>query len=1036
MALKNFTDNPRITDTILLKIETTDSSGCLETPYKIDSATIYYVERNFVGTNWGEYEYQIQNQTIRDAFDAAIAEACLNPTTENLSKVETIQKQLSSSTTFSPYYYKERRAIEVIGTPSYPAWLSTDLDNSQFTQSVDENNDLIEGKFQFEWNPNGSIREGNYFLCWTWTPNPDGSKLTSHTPFNIVGDPKSVTTIPTHVAPDDKYETLLERYLPEMYKTFLTDNDLTPEVTQKLNKAIGDGFTILENFANQIIDLYDANALHESLLMYLSNLFDLRLKSDDPTLWRRQIKEAVPLFKKKGTLEALSSAFAQSGMTLNSFIQYWQLTSKYTWQESFKVKDSPTFKLNKKSIILPVDEDNFSLWIRREGSSEYTECPSDYVSFEIDEECNDFINMTWIGDQISVNPVDLFEGDIVRVLYKYKEIPDDSEQQLENYIRDLPLLDNRDEANQEFPPKNWNVRIISEQDPLFSILVPVKHPFHDPLVFGFVRTEFAYSENIYNMDEYNGSTRPSYDACNIDKTFIDPCGSCIGSSYSVDVGVQDLCNDRMLEAQDVLKEYMPFHAVLQTINFTGEINDFVQPPTEEVDFLIHIEKNESHLSGEANPIFTRHIESEWYVDRETLAEKNTVLTGESGLATNEFVSLVSPDIILSDLGVMTNNHVLEVLSPSSNSGTYSISNIEGNIANVSSYVNEPLDESQFTFNLSNITYSNSSTTITQDDYFEFVDFSALFEEIGVKTLWDVNNTPNYTGSSWKISIPAYSGTPYEIRDIVNGSLILNGDSNLPTSNVTNITYTLIDDNDVEVYESNEANLYVERRALIDFNDSALEVHQVVSVGDFLYYDNVEYEVVAFTGQNFWIRNWSDGDMAGITVEIRRRLANRKTGQFGYKGLNLVTSSNHESEFDIQNGSNPPMLITDDNKFKENFMFEIDGEFFRIVEWNGTNVKLSGRDQYWTTNTEGGTNVSYNLVHFPKIAVNIGFTVFSELDRDGNDPVIRTIEDSVGNLAIVALSSGSTGMQENVGQEEGISFTIETKSGNISEGIVL
>ena len=244
------------------------------------------------------------------------------------------------------------------------------------------------------------------------------------------------------------------------------------------------------------------------------------------------------------------------------------------------------------------------------------------------------------------------------------------------------------------------------------------------------------------------------------------------------------------------------------------------------------------------------------------------------------------------------------------------------------------------------------------------------------------------------------------------------------------------DNDVEVYESNEANLYVERRALIDFNDSALEVHQVVSVGDFLYYDNVEYEVVAFTGQNFWIRNWSDGDMAGITVEIRRRLANRKTGQFGYKGLNLVTSSNHESEFDIQNGSNPPMLITDDNKFKENFMFEIDGEFFRIVEWNGTNVKLSGRDQYWTTNTEGGTNVSYNLVHFPKIAVNIGFTVFSELDRDGNDPVIRTIEDSVGNLAIVALSSGSTGMQENVGQEEGISFTIETKSGNISEGIVL
>lgn len=1035
MALKNYTDEPRITDTILLKVETTDTSGCLIDPYKINSVTVYYVERNFLGNNYGEYDYQIQDVDIKTQLDAAVADACLSPTPENLALVVNLQEKLSSSTTSIPYHYKESIPVQVFGTPSYPAWLSTDISNSLFSQSVDEDDNPIVGKYEFEWEPDGSIREGNFFLCWTWTPLIAGEQLSSHMPFNVVGDPKAVTTIPTHVAPEDKYDTLLERYLPEMYKTYLTDNDLTPDVTYQLNKAVGSGFTIMENFANQIIDLFDANALHESLLMYLSNLFDLRLKSDDPTLWRRQIKEAIPLFKKKGTLEALTSAFAQSGMILNSFTQHWQLASKYTHQESFRVQSSASFVLDKKSIVLPIDEDNFGLWIRRQGDSDYVEYSSDYVTFEIDETCNDKVTMTWIGDQLSSSPVDLFEGDIVRVLYQYNEIPNPSEQQLEDYFRSLPLLDNRDEFSQEFPPKNWNIRIIDENDPLFAVLVPVKNPFADPLIFGYVRTEFAYSENIYNMEEYNGSTRPSYDACNIDKSFIDPCGACIGSSYSVDIGVQDLCNDRMIEAQDVLQEFMPFHARLQTINFTGEVNEFVQPPVESIDFLIHVDRTENHLSGEANPIFTRHVESQWIVNRSELADQMTVLSGKLGTATNEYVSIVTPDIILSDLGVMANNHILEILSPSVNTGEYTMDNIQERTANISSSVIEPLDESQFTFNLSNVTYRNFSTSVSQDDYFKFTDESVLFEDLAVKTLWDVDNTPNYTGGSWQVEIPAYSMT-YSIRDIVNGALILDGDSNLPVVYTDNISYTLFDDNSNEIYSSNLGELTVERRALIDFNDSALNVHDYINIGDLLYYNGEEYEILAFSDQDFWIDGWVDGDMSGITVDVRSRLVNQGVGQFGYRGLHLTTFSDHESEFEIQNGSNPPTVVLDDNNFKENYMFQINGDFFKILEWNEKEVKLAGRDQYWMTSDAGGTIVAYSLVQFPKIGVNVGFTVFSELDRDGHDPVIRTIEDPIGNLSIVALASGGTGMEENVGQEEGISFSIQTRNGETKEGVAL
>ena len=70
---------------------------------------------------------------------------------------------------------------------------------------------------------------------------------------------------------------------------------------QELNFSVAKGFTFLEDQTNQMGDLLDANSTHESLLGYLSRFFALDLYSSDPTLWRRQIKNAVPLFKNKGT---------------------------------------------------------------------------------------------------------------------------------------------------------------------------------------------------------------------------------------------------------------------------------------------------------------------------------------------------------------------------------------------------------------------------------------------------------------------------------------------------------------------------------------------------------------------------------------------------------------------------------------------------------------------------------------------------------------------------------------------------------------
>lgn len=1035
MALVNFTDSPKVTDTILLEITTPDADGCLTSdPYKVDRLVVYFVERDFLGANYGEYTKSVVDPDLQAELEAAQAALCADPSADNVADVARIQNEIESKSQQTTFYYKDRLAVKVVGTSGFPAWLSSDTDNASLTQTGT-------AAFSYEWNPNGAIREGDYFLCWTWTPNPAGESLSAHVQFSVAGDPAAVSTIPTHLAPDDKYETLLERYLAEMYKRTLTDGDVTPQVLDDFNGAVAKGFTFVENMANQVIDLFDANALHESMLVYLSNLFGLKLKSGDPTLWRRQIKEAVALFKKKGTLSGLQDAFSQAGMVLNAFTQYWQIISPYTWIESFVVKDTATFELYQDDIVLPIDPDNFGLWLKREGESEYQQVPNNYVTFEVGGD--GIVRMTWVADNLSNNAVDLFEGDHVKVMYQYNVIPGPTEQQLENYIRSLPLADQRDEDDQTYPLKNWNVRLIAEQDPLFSVLVPTRHPFHEPLIFGWLRTEFAYSENIYNMEEYNGSTRPSLDPCRIDKEFLDPCGACLSSVYSVDIGVEELSNDRMLEAQEILREYVPFHAQVHSLNFTGEVNEFVQSPEEDISVLVSVDYSQFVISGNSNPIFHRVmqdavLDENYIIDREMLTDQLTVLSGKLGTAYNDHVAFVAPDIDLYSLGVNYNSHVLEVLAPSGNAGTYAITDIDGRTARVGSSVTEPVDETEFTFNLSNLNYGNSYSSITQRDSVLLSDVEVDFAALGVKSLWDVDHTDGYTGGSWKVLIPAYSATPYEINNVTGGVVSLSGDSLLPTSDVTGVSYTLYDDLDNVIDTSTTGSLEVKRRGLVELNDGGIiDIHEFVKRGDLLYYDGNEYEVVEFDDNDFYIEGYEDGDASGVTVQVRRRLAENALGYFGYRGLKLISFSDHESEFGMINGNNQPAEDDqgDDSHFKENFMFLIGGEYYKIAEIDGQYVTLAGRDQNWMTLDAGGTTVSYSIVHFPTKEVSVQFITFDQLNRNGAAPVIREIESAIDSTtAIVALqASPSSGLQEQTTQEEGISFTIQRRNGDVFEG---
>lgn len=1041
MALKTIQDNPRTSDTIRFHIKTPDANGCfLSDPYKVDNAIIYFVEKDFLGKNWGSYDKVKYDEELVAKLADLQKELCDDgPSEQLLAKIQETQNELASKSQTSTYYYKDAVLVANFGTDENPAWLSTDSSESAlFKDYIDENGDnatLPTGEFYLDWTPGGKVREGDFFICWTWTPLIAGDSLSAHDHFSLWGDGRAVQTLPSHLTPENKYETLLDRYLPEMYKGDLAISDITPKVTDKLNQSVAAGFTVIEDLANQTIDLYDANVLHESMLVYLSNLFNLKLKSEDPTLWRRQIKEAVPLFKKKGTLQGLREAFAQAGMTLDKYTSLWQVTSPYTWQESFLVGNSPTFKLEKVPLT-EIDPENFGLWVRRTGSDEYTEVDQDCVEFSVDN-CEWFI--TWVGDEKSNSPVNLYTDDIVRILYQYQEIPA-GQQVVENYIRSLTLADTRDERDQEFPPKNWNVRLIEEDDPMFDVVIPVRHPFQDPLIFGYIRTEFPYSENIYNMEEYNGSTRPSTDVCFIDKKFRDPCGSCISSKYNVDVAVENLSDDRLSEVTDILSEFTPFTSVPHQIRFRGEVNDFIEPPVEEIEFLVQINLIENVISGGANPFFHRVMEdglTNWVINRDMLAIESVVSSGMTGIAYNLSVGIIAPNVNFSNLGLMIDHHILEILSPSPNTGTYRINAVHEETATIGSSVIEPLNTSAFTFRLSNIIMQPSNLSVVQADYLTLEDDEEMLATYSIKSRWDVDNTPDFTGDPWTVYFPSLS-LSLEIDRFEDGKIFLNSNTLLGGND---IHYRVLDEDNNIVVESNTGTLTKYSRGQVTFNDiNLIDIQEFVRHGDWFLYDGTEYLIQEFpTNKSIMVKDYSDGSASGVSGQVLRRLVVSETGFFDYSGMRLLTTVDHETEFGILNGSGSPELdpnlVTDNSLFKENFLVRIGNYYYKIADIDGTEITLSGYPQSWTTLIAGGTSVVYDIHHFDKDMVETKFVVFDQLDRRGKDVVIREIESSITNdVAITALSlPPGASIEDVVAQEEVISFIIEYANGNVEQG---
>lgn len=493
MSEKYYYENPKVSDTIIFDIYTPDANCCFDSdPFEIVNLKIYFIERNFSTDFFTQITTNTGSPVLEKDYLEASQLVCQDPENKDYQNLlKETKRKLLDSANIADLQFDNLIAVAVFGSEENPVWELSNPSISILTKVYDVTSNIINGHFQFKFKQDG-LRDGDYFLVWNWRPNVSLQKLSASQFFSVSPETYKYIVPANFTTDKNKYPDLLNLYMPEIYKTKLGDLDVSPEVLSKFNLAVGDAFANVENLANNLSSLIDYNLIPEYFLAYMGNFYRLNLYTSDPIRWRRQIAKAVPNFKMKGTINGLKSALNDAGINLISLTQLYQVYSKYTWTDVFYISSAQSeFELSKKS--LPINSENFAVY-KRTGSGDFVLQSLSYIKIDT----YDFISiLTWVGPELN-------SGDTIQILYQTETIFDPVVQSLELYLRSLPLADTRDDLTFAYPPKNWNARVIAPNDQFFNEIIPQKNPFHEPVVFGQIRTDFAYSENIYNMDEYNG----------------------------------------------------------------------------------------------------------------------------------------------------------------------------------------------------------------------------------------------------------------------------------------------------------------------------------------------------------------------------------------------------------------------------------------------------------------------------------------------------------------------------------------------------
>jgi hypothetical protein len=1036
--VKNYFENTNVNNIIQFTFLTPLADGTFNfDPYKVDTIKIYFVERNLNAVKNQSTIVQEYDLNLQRRYAEAFQKWSETQNEQDYIDAQNLKYQLDASIVSNQIYYSETDVVFKAGSDSDPIWSRYgDNTNSIINKVTDPVGIIKNGIFRFLWSPDGSVREGEFYLCYTWTPEFGSDTLSDYIHFYVGSDVKNEVTNPSNLVPANKYEQLLDVYTPEMYKLNYAKEDISVETIDNLNKSIAQGFTVLENLALQMEFLMDANVVQEPLLVYLANLFGINLRTNDPTLWRRQIKTAIPKFKRKGTLGALQHALSEANIRLLKFDQLWLTGSDFVFTESLQYTGLNSFELTR--VSLSVVDAYFSLEYRTRYD-DYSVAPLTNIKITTS---NGVSTMVWVGPPLN-------NGDHIKITYQIKPFENQNQIDIHDYILTLPLADSRNDKYFDYPKKDWNTRLISELDPMFSIIVSTKNPFYNDVKFGKIRTIFPYSENVYNMDEYNGSLRDSTNPCDIDKDFLEPCRSTISPYFDLDVEIDNLSTFRITECINIINEYIPFHATLNNLNFQGTFHDFVLPPEENIKMLLTYRGSEFVIAGMAQVLFNRSMFQGTGINevlRDALATQTTLETGSTRFF-NQYINLFCSDINFERVGITktASNSLLEILSPNIYAGEYTVTNANKNYIEIVETLPELINDSPFGFRISNITISDTSFVITKSNMYKIFDSAIDFSEYDIKSLWDVAN--GYASNCWKIKLVSTDAT-YNILSFVNNIFTLEDDGTLSDVAATGVEFELLNASDEGVVTSTNGNYTVELMAKVtpSVGLGIVNISDFVSASTYFYKDSdsTQYEFYSLDSTDpasFFISGWNSGS-GTFSGKILQRVVDNAIGSLSYYGMKVYKPGSWP------NFDNPDTTLIDTQNFKENYILVVNDIPYYFIDYTVDSdncLRIGGDFNNWGTTNTAGTLENYTLLQFDKSsAAFFGYDLY-DISRNGQEVINYMVETGSGSFALNLASMSANnnlpiqqqgqdpGISEKVMQSDSITFFIERKDGTSEKG---
>jgi hypothetical protein len=112
--------------------------------------------------------------------------ACNNPSEENIKIANDALNDWQTTIVTSPFYYQNSIIVYQRGNATNPLWVRGQPNTDSPVQSA-PNNEFPYCRFSFYWDALG-VREGDYFICYKWKPNPSGDVLSAHLGFYLLSD--------------------------------------------------------------------------------------------------------------------------------------------------------------------------------------------------------------------------------------------------------------------------------------------------------------------------------------------------------------------------------------------------------------------------------------------------------------------------------------------------------------------------------------------------------------------------------------------------------------------------------------------------------------------------------------------------------------------------------------------------------------------------------------------------------------------------------------------------------------------------------